>query len=173
MVTRRSFIHDVALTATATSLMPRAFSNGEARTAQGEIVSFFIVGDTHYCADWSDVSILNEKALIAFPLLVGLVLSRERSISVSIRTMELTIVERLFFTCICWKRVFKLGENGEFMIAKARNEDRDRAWDVFFKMSVDRKIFLLRLEDNEKEVAERFSESLNHIAYGETVSIIG
>lgn len=62
MVTRRSFIQDVALTATTASLMPRAFPNDMARTAQGEIVSFFIVGDTHYCADWLDTSIINESS---------------------------------------------------------------------------------------------------------------
>ncbi len=103
--------------------------------------------------------------LIAFSLFIGLVLSRERSVSVSIRSRELRIATRLFVNFICWKRVFNLADDSDFIIAKAKNENRDRVWDVFFQMSVDQRIFLFRLEENEMECGERFRESLNRITF--------
>jgi cytolysin (calcineurin-like family phosphatase) len=60
MINRRRFIRDVALTTSAASLVPPAMGNPLSRVADGSQVSFFIVGDTHYCADATDISKMNE-----------------------------------------------------------------------------------------------------------------
>ena len=63
---RRHFLRDIALASTSATLVPSTFGkalaspNGLASTANG--VSFFIVGDTHYCADAADVSKMNENS---------------------------------------------------------------------------------------------------------------
>lgn len=51
MNTRRDFIHGAALSAASFGLLPRLHAAGPGLAHEGEIASFFVVGDTHYCAD--------------------------------------------------------------------------------------------------------------------------
>jgi cytolysin (calcineurin-like family phosphatase) len=59
MINRRRFIADAALTTSALSLMPSVFGSPITPVAEENRVSFFIVGDTHYCADAMDISKMN------------------------------------------------------------------------------------------------------------------
>ncbi len=51
MNTRREFIHGAALSAASFGLLPRLAAAGTGLAHDGEIASFFVVADTHYCAD--------------------------------------------------------------------------------------------------------------------------
>ena len=51
MNTRREFIHGATLSAASFGLLPRGFAAEPGLAHDGEIASFFVVGDTHYCAD--------------------------------------------------------------------------------------------------------------------------
>lgn len=63
---RRHFLRDVVMASSATTLLPGPFGMAwekpivAASKATG--ISFFIVGDTHYCADAVDVSKMNENS---------------------------------------------------------------------------------------------------------------
>ena len=61
MRTRRQFLRDVTLASSGLSWIP---SQGRAASAdpQPETASFFVVGDTHYCADESDHSVMDETS---------------------------------------------------------------------------------------------------------------
>ncbi len=61
MNNRRQFIRDLALTSSAATFMPKAFGGAISRDT-ANAVSFFIVGDTHYCADAADTSKMNENS---------------------------------------------------------------------------------------------------------------
>jgi hypothetical protein len=55
MQTRRHFLRQFALTSAAASLLPRGFAlDAIAPAPQPDAVTFFLVGDTHYCADDKD-----------------------------------------------------------------------------------------------------------------------
>ena len=51
MSKRREFIQGATLTAASFGLLPRLFAAETGLAHDGEIASFFVVGDTHYCAD--------------------------------------------------------------------------------------------------------------------------
>ncbi len=63
MINRRRFIQNIGATASASSLVSSAWASSIARTVDNSNrVSFFIVGDTHYCADAMDYSKMNETS---------------------------------------------------------------------------------------------------------------
>ncbi len=62
MLTRRCFIRDAAFTASAASKLPWTIANGTGLATSRDTVSFFVVGDTHYCADSMDLSNLNASS---------------------------------------------------------------------------------------------------------------
>ena len=60
MQTRRQFIRDAALSSAALGLSLRAFANAdEATKPSPDTASFFLIGDTHYCADEADISLMD------------------------------------------------------------------------------------------------------------------
>ena len=59
MQTRRQFIRDAALSSAALGLSRRAFANAEEAKPANDTASFFLVGDTHYCADEADISLID------------------------------------------------------------------------------------------------------------------
>ena len=59
MQTRRQFIRDAALSSAALGLSLRAFANADEAKPANDTASFFLVGDTHYCADEADISLMD------------------------------------------------------------------------------------------------------------------
>lgn len=55
LATRRRFLRDVAFTTAAASALPRLSAAGNA-----DAVSFFLVGDTHYCAQKDNIKLMDE-----------------------------------------------------------------------------------------------------------------
>jgi hypothetical protein len=63
MSTRRRFIRDAALASAALGMPARAFAD-ESLKPSPNTASFFLVGDTHYCADEADCSRMNETSVL-------------------------------------------------------------------------------------------------------------
>ena len=61
MINRRRFLRDASVTASTACCLSNAVGNSMARQSDRR-VSFFIVGDTHYCADSLDKSKMNESS---------------------------------------------------------------------------------------------------------------
>lgn len=56
MQTRRQFLRHVSLSTAALGLLPRGFAQEAAPAPPADSACFFLVGDTHYCADDEDFS---------------------------------------------------------------------------------------------------------------------
>jgi hypothetical protein len=62
MRNRRQFIRDFSLSTSAASLVPNVLGRSHAQELNEKTISFYIVGDTHYCADSSDITKMSENS---------------------------------------------------------------------------------------------------------------
>lgn len=62
MQTRRRFIRDLTFTSAAAGLLPHTFAKEAPPAGAKDTASFFLVGDTHYCADHEDMSKMDDTS---------------------------------------------------------------------------------------------------------------
>src|SRR3954471_21234856 len=60
MITRREFLRHTATGAAALACAPFSFGQDAAPAAAPSVSSFFIVGDTHYCADSDEMTKMDD-----------------------------------------------------------------------------------------------------------------